>query len=60
MKFGVMSLMDVPKYLTYSVPCGIKLCQQFCIDELLYVINHQIHNGFGHKVPTSLGDNFHV
>ena len=45
---------------TYRVSCSVEIGQQFAVDEVFGIVNHQIHDDLWHEVPASLGDNLHV
>ena len=45
---------------TNRVSRCVKVGQQFRHDEILRVIDHQVHDGFGHEIPRCFRYNFHV
>lgn len=44
----------------YRVSSCVELGQQFSIDELLDVVDHEKHDGLGHQISSGFGHNLHV
>lgn len=45
---------------TYRISGCIEVGQQLTIDEILWVIDHQVHDNLRNQIPTGLGHNLHV
>lgn len=52
--------MSSTKSKRYRVTGGVQVGQQLGHDEILRVIDHQVHDGFGHQISRRLGDDLHV